>query len=62
MSQNKEFFSSPGRMLIDDNKDKWCDKWEKKGGTFETFNFDIDKKENNRVEWERIVKKLTKVV
>lgn len=58
MSQNKEFLSAPGRVLVDDNKGKWCDLWESKGGTFIHFEYSPDNRAWNKQEWNSVVGRL----
>lgn len=56
LTQNKEFLSKHGRILIDDSAEKWKDKWEANGGTF--ILFDYERYGDNRKEWEAVVKSL----
>lgn len=59
LTQNKEFFSGPGRVLIDDSVEKWYKKWEDKGGMFIHFSYSpMHNNKINRSEWERIVQEL----
>lgn len=49
LSQDKGLFK--GHYLIDDNEEKWAEKFEANGGQFIHFNHEV----NHRSEWEKIV-------
>lgn len=54
LTQHKGLEAAPGRVLIDDNAEKWKNKWEGGGGTFVWFNTAIDP----RREWSQILSEL----
>ena len=58
MSQNKEFLSAKNHILIDDNLEKWGEKWEDHGGTFIHFDYSPDNRAWNKQEWDSIVGRL----
>lgn len=51
MTQNKEFIAGQGRVLIDDNKTKWKDSWETRGGSFVHF----DDTKDSRSQWAEVI-------
>lgn len=59
LTQNKELMSGPGRILLDDNADKWKNKWEKHGGKFVHFNYETEKHTH---EWKKIVSEIKAIV
>jgi 5'(3')-deoxyribonucleotidase len=58
LTQNKEFFSQSGRVLVDDCGWKWKEKWKNEGGEFIKFDSDIDP----RKMWEDVVVKVQELV
>lgn len=58
LSQNKEFYSKVGRILIDDYGKKWRQKWESGGGIFYHFDHDIPHREM----WEKTVKDIKTII
>ena len=58
LTQNKEHSSKEGRILVDDSAIKWKDKWEKEGGEFIFFDYNLENHKSHRQVWENLVDNL----
>lgn len=58
LTQNKELLAGHNRILIDDNADKWKDKWEDGGGIFVHFNYNNP---DHKSEWKKVYEELIKI-